>query len=467
VNPPDQAAPSAAPDSLAHAADAVHVAQAAVASASQVATHVATQAAAAAATLATSAAQAAAGAAVGASLLAAQQASAAAQSAARAAAEAAAQAARAAEPTWFDALRDRWNALVATERFQRWSAKFPLTRPVALRRSRELFDLCAGFVYTQTLLACVEFDLFEYLAKGPRTGEEIAAFTQLDQTAAERLVRAATSIRLLERRHGGRYGLGPLGAPLVGNVGLAALIRHHRIAYEDLADPVALLRHGSDFRTALSRYWPYADAPRPQAIDDARVASYSTMMAATLPPVADDVLDAYDLSKHECLLDVGGGEGLFLTMAGQRHKHLQLRLFDLPAVATRAKGRLQAAGLGDRARCEGGNFHTDPLPTGADVASLVRVCLDHDDASVQRLLHRVRAALPSGGKLLIAEAMAGAPGAETVGDAYFSFYLLAMGKGRARRPEELHAMLRSAGFRRSRQLHTRYPIQTGLIVAEA
>ena len=40
------------------------------------------------------------------------------------------------------------------------------------------------------------------------------------------------------------------------------------------------------------------------------------------------------------------------------------------------------------------------------------------------------AALPPGGTLLLAEPMAGTPGAEPVGDAYFGFYLLAMGSGR-------------------------------------
>ena len=85
---------------------------------------------------------------------------------------------------------------------------------------------------------------------------------------------------------------------------------------------------------------------------------------------------------------------------------------------------------------------------------------------LDRLLRQARAALPAGGVLLIAEAMAGVRGAETVGDAYFSFYLMAMGKGRARRAEELHEMLRVAGFRRSREVGTRFPIQTGLIVAE-
>jgi demethylspheroidene O-methyltransferase len=369
-------------------------------------------------------------------------------------------------PSWYERIRDRFNALVATDEFQRWAAKFPLTRPITMRRSRALFDIVSGFVYTQTLLACVELELFEYLAGGARTLEEIAEQVGLSHASTERLLNAAVSLRLLAKRRHHRYAVGPLGAPLVRNAGVLALVRHHRMAYQDLADPVSLLRQGADFRTELSRYWSYADAPRPQAIDETRVAAYSEIMAATLPPVAHDVLDAYDLSKHDCLLDVGGGEGAFLSLVGAKHARLQLQLFDLPAVAARARTRLETAGFGDRVTCHGGNFHADSLPTGADVCSLVRVLLDHDDASVLRLLQRVRQSLPKGGVLLIAEALAGAKGAETVGDAYFSFYLMAMGKGRARRASELHQMLQTAGFRRSRELHTRFPIQTGLIVAE-
>ena len=330
-------------------------------------------------------------------------------------------------PGPFERIRDWWYKLVATDEFQRWSARFPLTAPITRYRSKKVFDLVSGFVYTQTLYACVELDLFDYLADGAKTVEEIAARGRMPVASAERLLNAAVSLGLLLKRRHSRYGLGPLGAPLVRNVGVTALIRHHKMAYHDLADPLSLLRQGSDFRTELSRYWSYADAPRPQAIDETRVAAYSEIMAATLPPVAHDVLDAYDLRKHECLLDVGGGEGVFLSLVGARHPSLQLQLFDLPAVAARARTRLEQAGFGERVTCHGGNFHADPLPTGADVISLVRVLLDHDDESVGRLLQRARAALPRGGKLIIAEALAGAKGAETVGDAYFSFYLMAMG----------------------------------------
>jgi len=92
---------------------------------------------------------------------------------------------------------------------------------------------------------------------------------------------------------------------------------------------------------------------------------------------------------------------------------------------------------------------------------------DHDDAVVRALLRSVRGALPPGGILLIAEPMAGAPGAASMGDAYFGFYLLAMGSGRPRTPVELKALVEEAGFVAVRFLKTAIPLQTGVLVAEA
>ncbi|MFU8765893.1 MAG: hypothetical protein ACNA7T_15290, partial [Haliea sp.] len=56
--------------------------------------------------------------------------------------------------------RERWlrcrDRLLTNPRFHHWAVRLPLTRPIARRRSRELFDLTAGFVYSQVLFACVQ-----------------------------------------------------------------------------------------------------------------------------------------------------------------------------------------------------------------------------------------------------------------------------------------------------------------------
>ena len=367
-----------------------------------------------------------------------------------------------------DRARDWRDRMVADPAFRRWAARFPLTRPVARRRARALFDLCAGFVYSQVLAACVRLRVFDLLGEGPKTAAAVAARTDLPPDAAVRLLEAAAALGLAARRSGGRYGLGPLGAAMVGNPGLAAMVEHHAVLYSDLRDPVALLREGGAAgRTGLAGYWPYAGGGAAAGLGPAEVAEYSALMAASQPLVAEEVLGAYDLRRHRCLLDVGGGEGGFLCAAGAAAPDLRLVLFDLPAVADRARARLGAAGLSARASVVGGDFLLDPLPEGADVVSLVRVLHDHDDDGALALLRAARRALPPGGTLLLAEPMSGTPGAEPVGEAYFGFYLLAMGRGRPRTPAETGALLRAAGFAEVRLRRTRTPLLTGVLTARA
>jgi demethylspheroidene O-methyltransferase len=359
----------------------------------------------------------------------------------------------------WQALRDR---LVASPAFRRRALAFAPTRWIARRRAAALFDLVAGFVYSQVLYACVRLDLFKMLAAAPLCADEIAQRTDLPIASACRLLDAAVALKLLERRQAGRYGLGPLGAAMVDNAAVAAMVEHHAALYADLRDPVALLRGRLG---ELAGYWPYAVEQAPAALAPRQVAEYSGLMAASQPLVADEILDAFPLGRRRCLMDVGGGEGGFLVSAGLRHPGLRLMLFDLPAVGRRASQRFEAAGLADRATIHGGDFLQDALPRGADVISLVRVVHDHDDAGMRRLLAAAFEALPPGGVLLLGEPMAATPGSQTMGDAYFGMYLLAMGRGRPRSAAELTQALLAAGFVGIRQLPTRLPLQTGLLSA--
>jgi demethylspheroidene O-methyltransferase len=358
-------------------------------------------------------------------------------------------------------LREHWlglrNRLLTSRRFQRWAAAFPLTRPVARRNARALFDLVAGFVYSQILAACVRLKLFEILSSGPLTCGVLAPRIGLTEAATIRLLKAASALKLTESLSGGRFGLGPLGAALQGNPSLSAMIGHHALLYADLSDPVALLR-GDVADPQLATFWAYAGRDTPADASAAQVRSYSALMAESQALVADDVLDAYPIARHRRLLDIGGGEGVFLSAAAARHPGLSLMLFDLPAVAQRAALRFQASGLDARASVFGGDFFRDELPKGADIVSLVRVLHDHDDAQAALILSKVFAALPKGGVILVAEPMAGTPGSEPVGDAYFGMYLAAMGSGRPRTASEIAGLLRNAGFRNAGLAFTPNPM---------
>jgi demethylspheroidene O-methyltransferase len=357
------------------------------------------------------------------------------------------------------------DSLLASQRFQIMAARFPLTRRISARRARDCFDLCAGFVYSQVLFACVKLDLFEFLARRPHDLAEIARHAHLGEGAARRLLLAAASLDLVQERGQDRFGLGQTGAAMRGNPGVKAMIEHHAMFYADMADPVALLR-GEVPETRLARYWPYAEGADPASLATADIAPYTDLMAASQQFVATDVLDAYDVSRHRQLMDVGGGDGSFLRSAAARAPDLALTLFDLPAVVETARVRFAAAGLSGRATLIGGSFSHDALPVGADLVTLVRIAHDHGDDTVRALLAAIFVALAPGGTILIAEPMAGDADSAPMADAYFGFYLLAMGKGRARKPAELIAMLAAAGFGEARQITTPRPLLTGLIAAK-
>ncbi|MGQ0672635.1 MAG: methyltransferase [Hyphomicrobium sp.] len=360
------------------------------------------------------------------------------------------------------ALRDH---LLADARFQRFAAAFPLTRGIARRRARAVFDLCAGFVYSQVTFACIELGLLELLRGGPLALDEIARRTSMTTGRARTLLDAASALGLVAKRGGDRYGLGMHGAAMLANSGISRMIEHHALLYADLADPVKLLRSG-EAGPALSRYWPYAVAAQPEALAADDVAAYTELMSASQSLVAEQVLDVYPFHRHRTLLDLGGGDGTFLRAVARRHRQLRLMLLDLPAVAGLARQKCAEQGFGDRVDIFAGNFLVEPLPKGADVATLVRVVHDHDDPAVARLFAALRHALGENGTLVIVEPLAGTPGAEAMGDAYFGFYLMAMGSGRPRSFGHLAGMLRTAGFSRVRSIPTRVPLQTSIVVAD-
>lgn len=363
-------------------------------------------------------------------------------------------------PNW----KTRWvlrrNAILGNPRFQRWASRTPLIRSIARRKAAAQFDMIAGFVYAQILAAYVESGLIEYLNGQLRTIQDIGDRIGLADEATMRLLLAGESLQISESPAAGYWTLGEAGASLSCNVGGMAMIRHHRLLYKDLVDPLALFAAGRRTETHLSAYWTYASKDNSRA--DA--ADYSTLMAATQPMVSQQIVDAYDFSAHRRMLDVGGGAGAFADAVMAAAPALEIGIFDLPEVLLSTRQRVAADATKSGWQLHGGSFKDDELPQDYDLITLVRITHDHDDDIVQTLLAKIHDALPSGGRLLIVEPMADSPGAKPMGHAYFGMYLWAMGSGRPRNVSEISQMLRIAGFASIKAIPTALPIITSALV---
>ena len=243
------------------------------------------------------------------------------------------------------------------------------------------------------------------------------------------------------------------------------MIEHNAVLYEDLRDPLALMHGASE--AAMNAYWPYAQSVDPQTLGSwapDKVALYSELMASSQRFLIDELLAAYAFEDHTCVMDVGGGKGAWITALARRAPGLQLKLFDLPPVADLARAHVAQGGLGDRVQVHGGSFVADSLPRGADLITLLRVAHDHPDHVVRSLLAAIHEALPVGGTLLLAEPMAEADGEPATADAYYHFYLLAMGAGRLRTPSELMRLMAEAGFTHLEQVPNPMPLHGRILL---
>ncbi|MEM8571237.1 MAG: methyltransferase [Pseudomonadota bacterium] len=354
-----------------------------------------------------------------------------------------------------------WRArLIKSIRFATLARRWPVLRGIAHRNGQELFDLMSGFVYSQVLTACVELKIIEAVAETPQRVEDLAVRLQIDPVRLQTLCNGAVALEILTRRADGRFGLGRFGAAVLSTPGLRPMIEHHALLYRDLMDPVALLK--GETQTELSQFWPYVAGP--DGVPDAETAkAYSDVMSASQTLVSEETLRVLDLSGVRRLMDVGGGDGTFLTHLSKRWPEVELRLFDLPKVAERAVGNLARAGI--NAEAVGGSFDDGALPVGADAITLVRVLFDHDYHRVETILSLVYEALPPGGLVIISEPMAGGAKPSRAGDAYFGLYTMAMTTGRSRSAPDHASRLQAAGFERPKVLSGTWPFVTTVVTA--
>jgi hypothetical protein len=160
------------------------------------------------------------------------------------------------------------------------------------------------------------------------------------------------------------------------------------------------------------------------------------------------LLQSYDFSPVEHVVDVAGGQGTLLLSILRTYPHLLGTLFDQAKVIELARPLLlQDPDLGRRCHLVSGNFfQADALPPGADCYCLRQILHDWNDEHCLQILRNVRQAISSQGRLLIFERVI-QPGPSAVFNTFFDLQMLALLEGRERTPREYEQLLHACGFR--------------------
>jgi cyclopropane fatty-acyl-phospholipid synthase-like methyltransferase len=147
----------------------------------------------------------------------------------------------------------------------------------------------------------------------------------------------------------------------------------------------------------------HGDAYAYMATRPAVAAAFYDLMGREFGPVAEALAGAIGFGALGTVVDVGGGEGGFISAILRAHPDTHGILADLPAALPEASQKLATSGLADRCEVVACDFFTDPLPAGGGAYLLAHIIHNFSDEQAVTVLRAVRAAVRADGALVLVE----------------------------------------------------------------
>jgi predicted O-methyltransferase YrrM len=183
------------------------------------------------------------------------------------------------------------------------------------------------------------------------------------------------------------------------------------------------------------------------AMEQAESARHFTLaLAGRAKNVAPHLAERIDMSQAKCLLDIGGGTGIYSIALLARNPRLRAIVLDRPEVLRVAAEMAQQYGVSDRLELLAGDMFADPLPRGCDVVLLSNILHDWDVPQCQQLVARCASILPAGGRLLVHDVFLNDALDGPLPIALYSAALFTLTEGRAYSVAEYRLWLEQAGL---------------------
>jgi SAM-dependent methyltransferase len=254
-----------------------------------------------------------------------------------------------------------------------------------------VLDDVRGFLTSRVILTAAELDLFTRLDNGQATAEELTKELGCDQRSLIRILDCLVALKLLSKQDS-VYRTSERGSLLSA--------KHPRTEL-----PMALHLSGLwETWSGLTETVKTGSNPKRKPVSERGSDSLEAFIGAMHVvgrSLSNEIADYYDLSPFKKLLDIGGATGTYTMAFLEKNPGMTAVLFDLPDVIPMAEKRLGEKGLLERVKLVSGDFYTDELPEGCDLALLSAIIHQNSPEENLSLYRKIQRALMPGGKLLI------------------------------------------------------------------
>ncbi len=275
------------------------------------------------------------------------------------------------------------------------STASPAIEPQADEAIR-LHRLMTGYLSSRALFSALELGVFDALAAGPGTAEEIGRRIDLAGRPARILLLALEGENLVTRTDG-QYANTPLADTFLVSTSprcMSPLGSHQAGHFDKLVHLTQALRDNVPVHAGTSYTGEFQNEPTVWA------RRWAEVMRASSELMAEDLAGAAQLEGHRHLVDLGCASGSYAMAMARANPDLRITAVDQPAIAEVAREFIAEAGLADRIDVRAGNIFTDSFPD-CDVALLSHVIQGFAGKRAYELLEHVHGWLPADGELLI------------------------------------------------------------------
>ena len=321
---------------------------------------------------------------------------------------------------------------------------------------KRMLQLLSSLWVTRAVGSFARLGLADAMEDGAEEHAAIAAARGLAPDRVYRLLRALTTVGLVNEPARGRFTLTPLGRLLgshaPNNTRTTAIFLNDYFAdmWTHLDDALTGERTAFEALKGRPFFAWLGDHP-----DEAR--RFNRMMLEVHGPETPAIVAAYDFSTFDHVVDVGGGNGSLLSAVLAAYPNRRGTLFDM-AEAIAAARRGEGGPLPGVSFVTGDVF-TTAAPEGGDVYLIRHLMHDYDDPDCIRILSNVRRAMKSTARVLVLEAPLPSDDSPSPGR-WLDLQVMVLCSGRERTVEEYAALFVKAGLRLNRTVPTQHPAMT-------
>jgi hypothetical protein len=324
--------------------------------------------------------------------------------------------------------------------------------------SEQVFKIGTGYMASMSLFIAAKLRIADHLAHGPKSVRELAAATKMNEDRLYRVLRSLAMTGIFSELADRKFELTPAASTLRTDIpeSTHAMVEwicdpfHFKI-FSELPHTVQTgdITFDHVYGKPVFQYFP--DDP----VEEERFNNAMTCLSEMVVPA---VLEAYDFSGLDTLLDVAGGHGALLCAILDRYPKMKGMLVDLPSVIGGTQKAITAKGLGQRCQVAPADFF-ESIPGGADAIIMKHIIHDWEDDKAITILENCRKALDgkSNARILLVESVLPEGNQPHMGK-FIDLEMMVFPGGRERTEREFRTLFDRAGLKLKRVIPTKAPL---------